>query len=206
MQLRMNCKCFLKRICVFLHAKPFQARPSENGYAHISGCVRLRRAKRACAARQNALSYLRPVPGLRLSKKSACGGLFRQNTFPLRLRRGRGNVQGNLAAQGFRIHRTCQRGRPPAGSGQPVPRERGMPSPNRRFGEGTGDSECSSEGTEGSVSPVGCCHRRWQSDPKESTETSGGRGQRPPRRLRLRVCGPPNLPEGFLTVCDAALV
>ena len=78
------------------------------------------------------------VGGLSLSKKSACGGLFRQNTFPLlanievlragraqplyllmpagrfalratahradaslrRLRRGRGNVQGNLAAQG----------------------------------------------------------------------------------------------------------
>ena len=40
-----------------------------------------------------------------------------------------------------------------------------------------------SEGTEGSVSLVGCCHRRWQNDPKESTETSGGRGQRPPRRL-----------------------
>ena len=60
------------------------------------------------------------------------------------------------------------------------------------------DSECPSEGTEGSVSLVGCCHRRWQSDPKESIETSGGRGQRPPRRLRLRVCGPPNLPEDFI--------
>ena len=84
--------------------------------------------------------------GPSVSKKSACGGLFRQNTFPLlanievlragraqplylltpagrfalratahrtdaslrRLRRGRGNAQGNLAAQGFRIHRTLQ--------------------------------------------------------------------------------------------------
>ena len=58
------------------------------------------------------LTIPRPPPpqgsGLSLSKKSACGGLFRQNTFPLRLRRGRGNVQGNLAAQGFRIHRTCR--------------------------------------------------------------------------------------------------
>jgi len=80
-----------------------------------------------------------------LSKKLAYGDLFRQNAFPLRFQRGRGNAQGNLAAQGFRIHRTCQRGRPPAGSGQPVPRERGMPSPNRRFGEGTGNSEYSSE-------------------------------------------------------------
>ena len=35
-----------------------------------------------------------------VSKKLACGDLFRQDTFPLRLRRGRGNVQGNLAAQG----------------------------------------------------------------------------------------------------------
>ena len=44
---------------------------------------------------------------LSLSKKLACGDLFRQNAFPLRFQRGRGNVQGNLAAQGFRIHRTC---------------------------------------------------------------------------------------------------
>ena len=80
---------------------------------------------------------------------------------------------------------------------------------------------------EGSVSPVGCCRQRRQSDPKrgsetmsttvrevrmieqpghlreaqsdpkESTETSGGRGQRSPRRLRLRTCGPPNLSERF---------
>ena len=63
-----------------------------------------------------------------------------------RLQGGRGNAQGNLAAQGCRIHRACQRGRPPAGSGQPVPRSRGIPSPNRRFGEGIGDSEYSSEG------------------------------------------------------------
>ena len=40
--------------------------------------------------------------------------------------------------------------------------------------------------SEGSVSPVGCCHRRWQSDPKVGSETSGGRGQRPPRRLSDR--------------------
>ena len=38
-------------------------------------------------------------------------------------------------------------------------------------------------------------HRRWQSDPKESTETSGGRGQRPPRRLRLRACGSSKPPQ-----------
>ena len=44
----------------------------------------------------------------RLSKKSACGDLFRQNAFSLRFQRGRGNAQGNLAAQGFRIHRTCR--------------------------------------------------------------------------------------------------
>ena len=50
-----------------------------------------------------------------------------------------------LLAQGCRIRRACQRGRPPAGSGQPVPRSRGFPSPNRRFGEGIGDSEYSSE-------------------------------------------------------------
>ena len=51
----------------------------------------------------------------------------------------------SLAAQGCRIRRACQRGRPPAGSGQPVPRSRGMPSPNQRFGEGTGDSDFSLE-------------------------------------------------------------
>ena len=43
-----------------------------------------------------------------LSKKLACGDLFRQNAFPLRFQRGRGNAQGNLAAQGSRIHRTCR--------------------------------------------------------------------------------------------------
>ena len=101
-----------------------------------------------------------------VSKKLACGDLFRQDTFPLRLRRGRGNVQGNLAAQGFRIHRTCRWIRISFGGdgGKRVP----------------------------------CGHlREAQSDPKESTETSGGRGQRPPRRLRLRVCGPPSLPKGL---------
>ncbi len=35
----------------------------------------------------------------------------------------------------------------------------------------------------GSVSPVGCCRQRRQSDPQADRETSGGRGQRPPRRL-----------------------
>ena len=45
---------------------------------------------------------------LSLSEKLACGDLFRQNAFPLRFQRGRGNAQGNLAAQGFRIHRTCR--------------------------------------------------------------------------------------------------
>ena len=62
-----------------------------------------------------------------------------------------------------------------------------------------GRYELTLEGTEGSVSPVGCCHRRWQSDPKESTETSGGRGQRPSRRLRLRTCGPSKPPEKVLS-------
>ena len=66
-----------------------------------------------------------------------------------------------------------------------------------------GRYEFTLEGTEGSVSPVGCCHRRWQSDPKESTETSGGRGQRPPRRLRLRNYGPPNLPERVYQQSDS---
>ena len=43
-----------------------------------------------------------------------------------------------------------------------------------------------------------CGHlREAQSDPEESTETSGGRGQRPPRRLRLRTCDPPSFPKGF---------
>ncbi len=59
-----------------------------------------------------------------------------------------------------------------------------------------GRYEFTLEGTEGSVCPVGTCHRRWQSAPEESTETSGGRGQRSPRRLRLRTCGPPSLPKG----------
>ncbi len=39
-------------------------------------------------------------PFLSLSKKAGVAGLFRQDTFPLRLGRGRGNVQGNLAAKG----------------------------------------------------------------------------------------------------------
>ena len=63
-----------------------------------------------------------------------------------------------------------------------------------------GRYEFTLEGTEGSASPVGCCHRRWQSDPKESTETSGGRGQRPPRRLRLRNRGPSKPPKWVASV------
>ena len=58
-----------------------------------------------------------------------------------------------------------------------------------------GRYECIRRAPEGSVCPVGTCHRRWQSAPEESTETSGGRGQRSPRRLRLRTCGPPSLPK-----------
>ena len=42
----------------------------------------------------------------------------------------------------------------------------------------------------GSACPVGTCHRRWQSDPKVGSETSGGRGQRPPRRLSDRESAP----------------
>ena len=48
-----------------------------------------------------------------LSEMAGCAGLCRQDTFPLRLRRGRGNVQGNLAAQGFRTRRTCRQVRIP---------------------------------------------------------------------------------------------
>ena len=59
---------------------------------------------------------------------------------------GGGRRKVALLTQGCRIHRACQRGRPPAGSGQPVPRSRGIPSPNRRFGEGTRDSDLTSEG------------------------------------------------------------
>ena len=49
-----------------------------------------------------------------------------------------------------------------------------------------GRYELTLEGTEGSVCPVGTCHRRWQSAPKVGSETSGGRGQCPPRRLSDR--------------------
>ena len=48
-------------------------------------------------------------PFLSLSTKAGCAGLCRQDTFPLRLGRGRGNAQGNLAAQGFRTRRACRR-------------------------------------------------------------------------------------------------
>ena len=59
---------------------------------------------------------------------------------------------------------------------------------------------------EGSASPVGCCRQRRQSDPKVGSETSGGRGQRPPRRLSDRekpgdtnslwsACGPSKPPQ-----------
>ena len=36
-------------------------------------------------------------PPLSVSEKLAYGDLFRQDTFPLRFQRGRGNAQGNLA-------------------------------------------------------------------------------------------------------------
>ena len=38
----------------------------------------------------------------RFLKKSAIGGLFRQNTFPLRLRRGRGNAPGRWIRNSLR--------------------------------------------------------------------------------------------------------
>ena len=64
--------------------------------------------------------------GLSLSKKAGAAGLFRQDTFPLRLGRGRGNVQGNLAAQGFRTRRTCRRVRMAVGGLRPSkPPQRG---------------------------------------------------------------------------------
>src|SRR5699024_6190788 len=37
--------------------------------------------------------------GLSLSKKAGCAVLFRQDTFPLRLGRGRGNAQGSAYRQ-----------------------------------------------------------------------------------------------------------
>ena len=43
-----------------------------------------------------------------LSEKSAAAAFSASTRFPLRLRRGRGNAQGNLATQGYRIHRTCR--------------------------------------------------------------------------------------------------
>ena len=54
------------------------------------------------------IRHEKETSSISLSKKLACGDLFRQNAFPLRFQRGRGNAQGNLAAQGFRIHRTCR--------------------------------------------------------------------------------------------------
>ena len=53
-----------------------------------------------------------------------------------------------------------------------------------------------SEGTEGSVCPVGTCAKRKatrRSQPKRAVGAASAR----PRRLRLRTCGPPSLPEGF---------
>ena len=77
---------------------------------------------------------------------------------------------------------------------------RGQRPPRRLSDRGKpGDTNTYWRGTKGSVCPVGTCHRRWQSDPKESTETSGGRGQRPSRRLRLRTCGPSKPPEKVLS-------
>ena len=91
---------------------------------------------------------------------------------------GGGRRKVALLAQGCRIRRACQRGRPPAGSGQPVPRSRGIPSPNRRFGEGTRDSDLTSEGY-GS----------------RSLNRRGGRWPRPPLVSLPPV--PPNHPKGW---------
>ncbi len=54
-------------------------------------------------------------PFLSLSTKAGCAGLCRQDTFPLRPGRGRGNAQGSLAAQNIRTRRACRRVRIPLG-------------------------------------------------------------------------------------------
>ena len=155
-----------------------------------------------------------------LSKKSACGGLFRQKLKKC-LRPGAqtprppgtggkrqpcGLLPPKAAKRpaGVSKYKGCAR---PARRTPIFARERNerwarsAPSAKIERPGKAGRYEFTLEGTEGSVSPVGCCHRRWQSDPKESTETSGGRGQRPSRRLRLRTCGSSKPPQmGYLTV------
>ena len=58
-------------------------------------------------------------PFLSLSTKAGCAGLCRQDTFPLRPGRGRGNAQGSLAAQNIRTRRACRRVRIPLGGLRP---------------------------------------------------------------------------------------
>ena len=110
-----------------------------------------------------------------MSKKSGCGGLFRQKLKKC-LRPG------------------AQTPRPPGTGGKRQPCGLLPPKAAKR-----------PEGApKGSASPVGCCHRRWQSlyvyllntraargqraerRYLRGSKTSGGRGQRPPRRLSDR--------------------
>ena len=138
--------------------------------------------------------------GFSLSKKSACGGLFRQKLKKC-LRPGAQTPRppgtgGKRQPCGLLPPKAAKR---PEGGERNERWARSAPSAKIERPGKAGRYEFTLEGTEGSVSPVGCCHRRWQSDPKESTETSGGRGQRPSRRLRLRTCGSSKPPQmGYL--------
>ena len=80
------------------------------GRLKIGGCFGRRPVRERRLLSQTSTVYgPAQAPALSLSTKAGCAGLCRQDTFPLRLGRGRGNVQGNLAAQGFRTRRACRR-------------------------------------------------------------------------------------------------
>ena len=162
-------RLFVSRLTQYEHCTP-PASPSQAADAVFTVCLNTRRARvekvrlrrpfppgcairllsrRLCrqhlanigvlrAGRAQPLYLLTPAGRFGPSAQVPTG-----HTLPSGASGGRRKVA--LLAQGCRIRRACQRGRPPAGSVQPVPRSRGIPSPNRRFGEGTRDSDFSLE-------------------------------------------------------------
>ena len=128
-----------------------------------------------CAMAANAKTAALCNAAVSLSEKAGVAGLFRQDTFPLRLGRGRGNVQGNLAAQGFRTRRACRRVRMAVGGLRPS-------KPPKVFFYGSGVHAAAADGIGRGLPPLPASPQKCvpfvdtQRPPRFATRRSGRAG------------------------------